>query len=270
MSPTPPVDLERFSGFADCYDAYRPQLPAVIADILCQLAGTPRPNLVADLGCGTGLSMRLWVGRAQQVVGIEPNPDMRQLAQARFASLPAGNNLAVLDGNSAQTGLPDGSADIVTCSQSLHWMEPQATFAEVARILRPGGVFAACDCDWPPTLNRPAEEAYTAFTRLAAELERERSVPQPLKWPKGEHLTRMRESGRFRFVKEILVHSVETGNADRLVGLALSQGGIQTLLKRGVSQEELGLDRFRQAAESALGPRPSNWYFSYRLRIGMR
>jgi SAM-dependent methyltransferase len=38
---------------------------------------------------------------------------------------------------------------LVTCSQSLHWMEPEPTFAEVARILRRGGVFAAYDYDWP-------------------------------------------------------------------------------------------------------------------------
>ena len=34
--------------------------------------------------------------------------------------------------------------------QALHWMEPAPTFGEVARLLRPGGVFAALDCDWPP------------------------------------------------------------------------------------------------------------------------
>jgi len=47
----------------------------------------------------------------------------------------------------AATDLPDGCADIVTCSQSLHWMVPESTFAEVARILRPGGVFATYDYD---------------------------------------------------------------------------------------------------------------------------
>lgn len=32
-----------------------------------------------------------------------------------------------------------------TVAQALHWMEPASTLAEVARILRPGGVFAAYD-----------------------------------------------------------------------------------------------------------------------------
>ena len=48
-------------------------------------------------------------------------------------------------GNDAQaasgyaTGLADACADIVTCAQSLHWMQPDVTFKEVDRILRPGG-----------------------------------------------------------------------------------------------------------------------------------
>jgi ubiquinone/menaquinone biosynthesis C-methylase UbiE len=56
------------------------------------------------------------------------------------------------DRSAQETGLPDGGADVVTCAQSLHWMEPQSTFAEVARILRLGGAFAACDYDLLPTI----------------------------------------------------------------------------------------------------------------------
>lgn len=50
-------------------------------------------------------------------------------------------------------GLPDDSVDIITCSQSFHWMEPQSTLREFARVPRPGGIFVAYDCDWPPVLD---------------------------------------------------------------------------------------------------------------------
>ena len=135
-------NIERFSGFADCYDSYRPKPPTIIVDILTQLAAVARPRLVVDLGCGTGLSTRIWSGRAEEVIGIDPNADM-----LRRAEVNAAENVRYQDGLSTRTGLPDGCADIVTCSQSLHWMEPAPTFAEAARILRPGGVFAAYDCD---------------------------------------------------------------------------------------------------------------------------
>ena len=58
---------------------------------------------------------------------------------------------------------PGGAADIVTCAQSLHDMEPEGALAEIARVLRPGGVFAAYDYDWPPVVHRDAEEAFFAY-----------------------------------------------------------------------------------------------------------
>src|SRR5690606_15398774 len=112
------------------------------------LAAVERPALVVDVGSGTGLSTRLWAGRADQVIGIEPGDDMRRQAEAQTAA----PSVRYQPGYSTATGLPDACADIVTVSQALHWMEPEPTFAEMARILRPGGVFAAFDCDWPPTM----------------------------------------------------------------------------------------------------------------------
>lgn len=75
------ANIDRFSGFADCYDQYRPQPPAIIPEILLQLLGNPMPSLVVDLGSGTGLSTRIWAGKVQEVIGIEPNADMRRVAE---------------------------------------------------------------------------------------------------------------------------------------------------------------------------------------------
>src|SRR5947207_1210964 len=108
--------------------------------------------------------------------GEDRSDDMRRQAEARTAALPAGGNVRYQAGFSIATGLPDGCADLVTCSQSLHWMDPEPTFAEVARILRSGGVFAAYDCDWPPTVHWEAEAAYQATLLRADALGRERGL----------------------------------------------------------------------------------------------
>src|SRR5437763_607052 len=163
MSADPPhvtANVERFAGFADMYDEHRPRPPAAIVDLLMQLSGHERP-VVVDIGSGTGLSTLIWSEVAEAVIGIEPGPDMRKRAQWRAAAAGV-SNVRFIDGLSTHTGLADASAGIVTISQALHWMEPDATFAEVARILREGGIFAAYDCDWPPTLNWEAERAYIA------------------------------------------------------------------------------------------------------------
>lgn len=259
-------NLERFTGFADRYDAYRPRPPAVIVELLTQLAGVERPPLVVDLGSGTGLSTGIWAGRANAVIGIEPNDDMRRQAEKSMAS----KMIKYREGFSDATGLPDGCADIVTVSQALHWMEPESTFREVARILRPGGVFAAYDCDWPPAVNWEAEAAYIAFDRRAHEIEQERGIDTDVqRWPKGGHLGNMRASGRFQAVREVVLHSVEPGSAERLIGIALSQGGIAGLLLDGVSEAEIGLDRFRAEVQRILGDEPIPFYWSYRVRLGV-
>src|SRR5262249_10583649 len=153
------------------------------------------------LGSGTGLSTRLWSDRADEVIGIEPSDDMRRQAEARSAGLA---NVRYQKGLSTATGLPDGCADIVIASQSLHWMEPTGTFAEVERLLRPGGVFAAIDNDWPPTLDWEAQALYQAFMRdtdrIAAAGGYERDVKR---WRKDEHLNRIGASGRFRYATEV-------------------------------------------------------------------
>ena len=65
------------------------------------------------------------------------------------------------------------------------------------------------------------------------------------------------------------MHSVERGSAKRLVGLALSFGSAQDLLKRGLSEEEIGLTQLRADAERILGYETMPWYLSYRIRVGI-
>ena len=121
-------NVQRFTGFADLYDQYRPTLPLVIGEVLSQLAGSERPLRVVDLGSGTGLSTRLWKGFEATVIGIEPSPDMRVIAERLRAIDEGQSNISFKEGTSTNTGLAQGCADIVTVSQALHWMEPEPTF----------------------------------------------------------------------------------------------------------------------------------------------
>ena len=147
-------NAERFSGFADLYDRVRPTPPPVLADIVCTYAAVDRPEVV-DLGSGSGLSTRWIASWASSVIGVEPSADMRAVAAGRNEA----PSVSFIDGWSHDTGLPDDCADVVIVSQALHWMEPGSTFGEAARLLRPGGVFAALDCDWPPSVGSARAEA---------------------------------------------------------------------------------------------------------------
>ncbi len=261
------ANWQRFTGFADVYDAYRPRPPAALADVLGALAGVARPSLVVDLGSGTGTSTRYWAERAERAIGVEPSADMRRQAEAVTSAV----NVSFREGFSHDTGLPDACADIVTCSQSLHWMLPDPTFAEAARVLRPGGIFAALDYDWPPITPRwETQDAYRRFTAGIRDLESVHPIREGLiSAEKSGHLGRMEESGRFRFTREFMLHHVDEGSASRLVGLALSMGSVQSLRKAGLSDAEIGLEKLRDDLAALGGDEPERWYWTSRIRMGV-
>jgi SAM-dependent methyltransferase len=257
------------ADFAAGYERYRPAPPDALLDVLCLEAQVSRPKLVVDLGSGTGLSTRAWAERADEVVGVEASAEMC----ARADDETAASNVRYVHAFAQETGLPDGAADIVTCSQSLHWMEPEPTFAEVARILRPGGVFAAYDYDWPPLCHWEVELAFTELVRRVGEARKGTGRPpwsgRP-RYDKPEHLERIRASGQFRFAREIGLHSRIRGDADRIVGMALSLGPLVVLLEHGLSEEDLGLAQLRETAARTLGDRESDWFMSYRVRLAVK
>ena len=122
-----------FGGAASLYERYRPGPPVDGVEwVLPQRVGT-----VVDLGAGTGALTRLLVGRADQVVAVEPDDRMRAvLAEA----VPGARAVA---GRGEAIPLPDGSVDAVLASSSWHWMDTVPTLREIARVLVPGGVVSA-------------------------------------------------------------------------------------------------------------------------------
>ena len=167
------------------------------------------------------------------------------------------------------TGLDAGRADIVTCSQCLHWMDPQPTFAEAARLLRPGGLFAAYDYDWPPVIDPEVDAAFIDYQERRAKMRERRGIQRGAdRWLKSKHLERMRDSGHFRFCREILVHSTEDGNADRVVGFAYSLG-LPAAIDDPDLEQELRVRELEDVARRILGDRTVPFLFGYRVRIGV-
>ncbi len=251
-------------GFAERYDRNRPRPPEALLDLLSRYARVERPALVVDLGCGTGLSTRAWSGRAERVVGIEPNAAMLAAAQ------PA-PGVEFREAFAQDTGLKDGCAEIVTCSQSLHWMEPEPTLAEAARILRPGGIFAAYDYDWPPVIAPEVDAEFDGYQRRRRELREKRDLKRGADiWPKHEHLQRLQNNGHFSYCRELLFHSVEEGDADRVVGFAYSLGCPAVELGDVEIERELRVSKLEEVARRALGDRTVPFLFGYRVRVGVR
>jgi SAM-dependent methyltransferase len=131
---TDDVHALSFGTAAAAYDQNRPTYPA---DAVTWAAGGPPPRRVVDLGAGTGKLTRVLLSAGYDVVPVEPDPKMR----ARLADATPGTT--ALAGSAEAVPLPDASADAVVAAQAYHWFAPERAHPEIARLLRPGGTFAA-------------------------------------------------------------------------------------------------------------------------------
>ena len=61
---------------------------------------------------------------------------------------------------------------------------------------------------------------------------------------------------------------LDMGDGERLVGFALSEGSMTTLLEAGASEEDVVLDRLRAVAQTM--PEPMPWWIGYRVWIGLK
>ncbi|MEV0805600.1 class I SAM-dependent methyltransferase [Micromonospora sp. NPDC050200] len=131
---TDPTHALSFGAAAAEYDRFRPRYPDEA--LRWALDGLATPARVVDLGAGTGILTRGVLALGHEVVPVEPDPGMRaQLAVATPGTTP-------LAGSAEAVPLPDGSADAMLVGQAYHWFDKEPAHAEIARVLRPGGVFA--------------------------------------------------------------------------------------------------------------------------------
>lgn len=91
---------------------------------------TPQTQCLLDAGCGRGVPvLRKYLGRVPRLVGVE---------LVEFSDVPAG--IETYNTDLAHMPLADQSVDlIISRSVFEHLVDPDAVYAEMARVLRPGG-----------------------------------------------------------------------------------------------------------------------------------
>lgn len=72
---------ENFNDKAEVYEKYRPYYPNEYIDYLFTANQLKEDQIVADIGSGTGIFSRQLLEKGLNVIGIEPNDDMRNMAE---------------------------------------------------------------------------------------------------------------------------------------------------------------------------------------------
>ena len=121
---------DHFSARSSDYARYRPDYPDALFDWLASLV--PAGHVAWDCATGNGQAAGALARHFERVIATDAST--RQLASAaphprvEYRVAPA-----------EQSGLGDASVDLVTVAQAAHWFDLERFYAEVRRVLRPGG-----------------------------------------------------------------------------------------------------------------------------------
>lgn len=143
---------------------------------LCRLADASRSTSALDLACGTGDIAYALARQGAYVVGLDLVPRMIALARRKGAEKGGQSRFFPEEGKTGTVPLflvgdmmalpfPDATFDLVTTGYGLRnvpRLEP--ALAEIARVLRPGGLLLSLDFNRPA--NPPVRVVYLAYLHL--------------------------------------------------------------------------------------------------------
>jgi ubiquinone/menaquinone biosynthesis C-methylase UbiE len=141
-------DVQAFHDRAPEYEAgYRGQMHRDIVARTAEVAlkVDPQPQRVLDLGCGTGLLLRLLAERCadiEQLAGVDAAQGMISVANATEHD----SRISYSTGVAEELPYPDNSFDLVVSTTSFdHWQDQQAGLEQCFRVLAPEGHFVLTD-----------------------------------------------------------------------------------------------------------------------------
>ena len=157
--------VSRFSNRARDYAKYRPHYSPEVVQALQQACGLRPEHVIADIGCGPGLLAEVLLQNGNRVIGVEPNPEMREAGRQYLAKF---TNCSMIDGSAENTTLADASVDFVVAGQAFHWFRPEQARTEFLRILKPAG--------WTVLVWHDRDTQSTAFLRAYDDFLRKYSI----------------------------------------------------------------------------------------------
>lgn len=125
-----------FSGKAEDYNKARPGYSNEFIEYLYNEIGFNKNSVIADIGSGTGKFSRYILDRDSKVFCVEPNEDMRKMAEKELSNY---SNFISVKGEADNTTLENNSVDFITVAQAFHWFDVEKFREECRRILKSEG-----------------------------------------------------------------------------------------------------------------------------------
>lgn len=135
----------RYAGKASeifCYDSIENDGRSSYALLVDDVAAAEEAHTIVDLGCGDGYLLALLAQRfpKAELIGIDMSPEELELARRRNSF----GTVRLVAGRAEALPLAQGSVDAIVCHMALMLFDDaRAVVGELARVLRPGGLFAA-------------------------------------------------------------------------------------------------------------------------------
>ncbi|MGH8011750.1 MAG: class I SAM-dependent methyltransferase, partial [Candidatus Binataceae bacterium] len=134
------ASASRFRSTAPFYARFRPRYPAALFARIAERRGLDGGGRLLDLGCGPAF---IAIGMARyfrELVGMDPDSEMLEIARQEAAS--AGVPLRLIQGGSEDLDRALGSFAMVAMGRSFHWMHRDATLRELDALITPDGCVA--------------------------------------------------------------------------------------------------------------------------------
>lgn len=133
-----------FTVSGDVYDRFMGRYSTRLAIPFADAAGIVAGQTVIDVGCGPGALTAELVRRVgvEHVAAVDPAPQFVEAVRERLPGVDAHM------GRAEELPYPDGRFDAALAQLVLHFVsDADATAHELRRVVRPGGVVAACVWD---------------------------------------------------------------------------------------------------------------------------
>jgi len=217
MTGTSRHDQDIYKGTAWYYSRFRPRYPEALVTVLRDTFGLDGTGRLLDLGCGPGpVAIRL-AHLFEEVVAIDPEPEM--LAEGRAVTERAAvSNIEWRRGSSADLSPALGHFRLVTMGNSFHWMDRARTLdALYELVLADGGI--AVVGEGAPLVAPPPTPWRIAVNEVVRKYVGDRALPwdQSAYPPEGLHQTFIKRS-RFIELAEYVESFDVTWTIDSMIG----------------------------------------------------